>query len=161
MKTILISAAVALAAFSSPALAQVMTPREYVATAGASDLYERQSAQIVLATTMNPAVKSFATMMISAHTQSTAMVKAAAMKSKVMARPPMLMPAQAEMIAQLNAETGIARDAAYIAQQKAAHGQALSVQQAYAAEGTATALRMAAGKIVPVVQEHIAMLMKM
>jgi putative membrane protein len=79
----------------------------------------------------------------------------------VKAAPPMLMPAQAEMIAQLKAETGPARDAAYIAQQRAAHGQALAVQQAYAADGTAPALKAAAGKIVPVVQEHIMMLMKM
>lgn len=161
MKTYLLAAALTASAFASPVMAQVMTPTEYVATAGASDLYERQASQTVLETTSNPAVKSFATMMLSAHAQSTAEVKAAAMKSKVKAAPPMLMPAQAEMIAQLQAETGPARDAAYIAQQKAAHGQALAVQQAYAADGTAPALKMAAGKIVPVVQDHIMMVMKM
>ena len=161
MKTYLLVATFVASAFAAPAMAQVMTPAEYVATAGASDLYERQASQTVLETTTNTAVKSFATMMLSAHAQSTAEVKAAAMKSKVKAAPPMLMPAQAEMIAQLKAETGTARDAAYIAQQKAAHGQALAVQQAYAAEGTAPALKTAAGKIVPVVQDHIMMLMKM
>jgi putative membrane protein len=154
-------AALAASAIAAPAMAQVMPPAEYVATAGASDLYERQASQTVLETTSNPAVKSFATMMLNAHAQSTAEVKAAAAKSKVKAAPPMLMPAQAEMIAQLKAETGPARDAAYIAQQRAAHGQALAVQQAYAADGTAPALKAAAGKIVPVVQEHIMMLMKM
>ena len=161
MKTYLFAATFAASAFAAPAMAQVMTPAEYGATAGASDLHERQASQTVLETTTNPAVKSFATMMLSAHAQSTAEVKAAAMKSQVKAGPPMLMPAQAEMIAQLKAETGMARDAAYIAQQKAAHGQALAVQQAYAADGTAPALKMAAGKIVPVVQDHIMMLMKM
>ena len=148
-------------AVATPAMAQVMTPAEYVAAAGASDLYERESSQTVLATSTDPSVKSFATMMLTAHAQSTAEVKAAAMKSKVKAAPPTLTPAQAEMIAQLKAENGPARDAAYIAQQKAAHGQALSVQQAYAADGTAAPLKAAEGKIVPVVTDHIAMLMKM
>jgi putative membrane protein len=156
----LLAAPIALLA-AVPAMAQVMTPADYVKTAGASDLYERQSAQIVLQTTTNADVRAFADMMLSAHAQSTADVKAAAMKSKVAVTPPMLMPLQAEMIAQLTDETGAARDAAYIAQQKAAHNQALNVQKAYAMEGTAPALKVAAGKIVPVVQSHIAMLMKM
>ena len=87
------SAALAACAFVTPAMAQVMAPAEYVATAGASDLYERQSSQIVLETTANPDVRSFATMMLSAHAQSTAEVKAAAIKSNVRPAPPMLKPA--------------------------------------------------------------------
>ncbi|TZG26535.1 DUF4142 domain-containing protein [Sphingomonas montanisoli] len=138
-----------------------MTPADYVATAGASDLYERTSSQIVLETTSDPKVREFATMMLSAHRDSTADVKAAAAKSKVKAGPPMLTPTQAEMVAQLKAETGAARDATYIAQQKAAHGQALNVQKAYAADGTAMPLKLAAGRIVPVVEHHIMMLMAM
>ena len=146
---------------ASPAAAQVMTPPEYVMTAGASDLYELQSSQIVLETTTDPAVRSFANMMIAHHTKSTADVKAAAMRARVAVPPPMLMPPQAELIAQLQAETGPARDATYIAQQRASHGQALAVQQAYAASGTAAPLKAVAAKIVPVVQSHIAMLMRM
>jgi putative membrane protein len=147
--------------FAAPAIAQVMPAAEYVKTAGASDLYERQSAQVVLQTTTNPAIKSFATMMLGDHGKSTAMVKAAAARSKVRVAPPMLTPTQAEMIAQLRAETGTARDAAYVAQQKAAHGQALAVQQAYAMDGTSLPLKNAAAKIVPVVQHHIMMLKTM
>ena len=159
MKLYMIAAAAALIA--TPALAQVMTPAEYVKTAGASDLYERQSSQVVLQTTADPNVRAFAQMMIMHHTKSTAEVKAAARRARVVVAPPMLMPVQAELIAELRAEQGAARDAAYIAQQKASHNQALAVQQAYAAEGTAPALRRAAAGIVPVVQQHIAMLMKM
>ena len=148
-------------AFAVPAMAQVMPASEYVKTAGASDLFERTSAKVVLETTTNPQVRSFATMMLGDHGKSSAMVKAAAAKSKVRVAPPMLTPTQNEMIAELRAETGTARDATYIAQQKAAHGQALAVQQAYAADGTAAPLRTAASKIVPVVQMHIKMLMAM
>ena len=146
---------------AAPAAAQVMAPAEYVMTAGASDLYERTSSQIVLQSTRDPKVRDFARMMIEHHTKSTADVKAAAMKSRVAAPPPKLMPAQAELIAQLNAEQGPARDAAYIAQQRASHGQALAVQKAYAMEGTAPALRTASAGIVPVVEQHIEMLKSM
>ena len=144
-----------------PAAAQVMRPAEYVATAGASDLYERMSSQMVLQTTADPKVRAFAQMMIDEHGQSTAMVKDAAARSHVPAMPPVLTPAQAEMVAQLQAEQGSARDAAYLAQQKVAHGQALNVQKAYAMEGRAPALRSAAAAIVPVVEKHIDMLKTM
>lgn len=154
-------ALLATALVATPALAQVMPAAEYVKTAGASDLYERQSSQIVLQTTTDPQVRQFAQMMIAHHTRSTADVKAAAARTRVPAPPPVLMPLQSELIAELRAEQGSARDAAYIAQQKASHGQALAVQQAYAAEGINPALRAAAVGIVPVVKSHIAMLMKM
>lgn len=157
----LMMAASAAALFAVPAAAQVMSPSEYVMTAGASDLYERSSSQIVVESTQNPQVREFARMMIAHHTKSTADVTAAARQSKLRPLPPKLMPAQAEMVAQLTAETGAARDAAYIAQQKMAHGQALNVQKAYAMGGTAPALKRAAAGIVPVVESHIAMLMKM
>ena len=158
MKTVTIAMSLLVAA---PAAAQVMTPAEYVRTAGASDLYERQSSQIVLQSTRDSKVRQVAQETIAHHAQTTAQVKAAAARSRVAAPPPALMPAQVELIAQLRAESGPARDATYIAQQKASHNQALDVQKAYAMDGTAPALKAAAGGIVPVVQGHIAMLMSM
>jgi len=115
----------------------------------------------VLQSTTDPKVRSFAQMMIEHHARSTADVKAAAARSRVNAPAPKLNPLQTEMVAQLRAEQGPARDAAYIAQQKAAHGQALNVQKAYAMDGTAPRLKAAAAKIVPVVQSHIEMLKTM
>ena len=73
MKTIIIALATLAAA---PAAAQVMTPADYVKTAGASDLYERQSSQIVLQTTQDPKVRQFAQEMLADHAKSTAQVKA-------------------------------------------------------------------------------------
>ena len=90
MKTFTILAAPLALLSATPALAQAMSPSEYVMTAGASDLYEKTSSQVVLQTTTNPDVKMFAQEMIRDHTQSTAMVKAAAMKSRVKVSPPML-----------------------------------------------------------------------
>ena len=161
MKTYLLAATFAASAFAAPAMAQVMTPAEYVATAGASDLYERTSSQTVLETTQDPKVRAFAQMMITEHAKSTADVKTAAARSRVPAAPPKLTPLQTELVTQLRAEQGPARDAAYVAQQKASHGQALNVQKAYAMEGTAPALKAAAAGIVPVVEKHIELLKTM
>ena len=147
-------------AMSGTAYAQAMTSAEYVAAAGAGDMYEIQSSQTVLQTTQDPKIKSFAQMMIQDHTKSTAKIKAAALTAKVKPKP-MLMPAQTEMIAQLKAETGVARDQAYIAQQKAAHNQALTIHQSYAEGGKNVALKMVATNTVPVVQHHIEMLKTM
>lgn len=141
-----------------PALAQAMTPRQYVSAAGASDLYEREASQLVLASTQNPKLRAFAKTMIAQHTESTTMVKKAAMASGLKVAPPMLMPEQAKMIAQLKAEHGMERDKTYVMQQKMAHEKALAVQKDYAEHGSDKPLRMAAGKIVPVVEHHIAML---
>jgi len=155
MKLLMMSAAVAAAVIAAPAAAQVMTPAEYVMAAGASDLYEITSSQVLLETTQDPKLRAFAQMMITDHTKSTADVKAAAARSRVKATPPKLTPLQQELVTELRAEQGTARDAAYVAQQKASHGQALNVQKAYAMGGTAPALKAAAATIVPVVEHHI------
>jgi len=148
-------------AISAPCYAQALSPTEYVAMAGSGDMYEIQSSQTVLQTTQDPKIRTFAQMMIKHHTKSTADVKAAAAKSRIKPKPPMLMPAHAELLTQLQAETGPARDQTYIAQQKQAHAQALELHKSYAQGGTAPALKMAAAKIVPVVQQHIDMLKTM
>lgn len=146
---------------ASPVAAQVMTPARYVAVAGAGDLYERAASELMLESTTDPKVRAFAQMMVTDHRRSTALLTAAARKARVRAAPPALTPAQREAIAQLRGEMGIARDATYLAQQRAAHGQALAVQQAYAADGTVAALRAVARRTVVVVQHHVAVLRAM
>lgn len=148
------------AVFATPVYAQALTTKDYVAAAAAGDTYEIQSSQAVLQTTQDPKVKSFAQMMITDHTKSTAKLKAAALTAKVKPKP-MLTPAQTEMLAQLKAETGTARDQAYIAQQKTAHNMALTIHQSYASGGKNIALRTVATGVVPVVQHHIEMLKTM
>ena len=141
-----------------PAAAQTMAPTDYVKAAGAGDMYEIQSSKLVLATTRDAKVQSFADMMVKHHTKSTADVKAAAKRDRVAVAPPVLNAEQAGMIAELRAATGPARDTAYVTQQKMAHDKALALHSSYASGGTAPALKATAAKIVPVVQSHIDML---
>ena len=129
---------------------------EYVKMAGASDLFEITEAKLALTRTHNPRVRQIATMMVRDHTKSTAMVKTAA--TKVMGHkppPPMLMPDQRKMVADLRGTRGPDFDRTYLDQQLQSHQQALELQQGYASGGDAPPLRHAAEEIVPVVQHHI------
>jgi len=157
MKRFLPAAALAIL-LATPAVAQQMTPDAYVAAAGASDLYEKTSSQMVLQSTKDPKVRSFAQGMIRDHNKSTAMVKSAASKAGVTPKPPVLTPEQNDMVAQLRTATGTARDRAYLTQQQTAHQKALALHQGYASAGTAAPLKTTAGQIAPVVQHHIDML---
>lgn len=133
------------------------TPAQYVKMAGASDLYERQSSQLMLTST-NPKVRSFAQTMIKHHMKSTADVTAAAARSGLRPGKPMLNAEQAGMVAKLRAARGADRDQLYLEQQKMAHEKALALNSGYASDGTAAPLKAAAAKIAPVVQSHIDML---
>ncbi|MDP1028322.1 DUF4142 domain-containing protein [Sphingomonas sp. KR1UV-12] len=148
-------AIVAAVVVAGPAAAQPMAAKTYVAKAGASDLYERQSSQLVLATTQNAGLRDFANQMIADHTKSTADVKAAAKQAGIMVPPPKLEPMQARNIAALRAAKGEARDRLYVQQQKTAHQMALQLHQSYSANGTSAPLKAVATSIVPVVQGHL------
>lgn len=151
-------AAAALTLPATPLFAQAMTPATYVMKAGAGDTYEKDSSRLLLTSSKNPKLRRYATMMIGDHTKSTAEVKAAAMKSRLTPRPPMLDATGRANMAALRKVSGTARDTLYIDQQKTSHQAALELQQGYAADGTAAPLKMTAAKIVPVVQHHIEML---
>lgn len=144
---------------AAPALAQ--TPATYVAKAGASDLYERTSSQLVLQSTKDAKIRDFATMMIRDHQKSTADVKRAAAASRIAVPAPKLEPAQAQMIAELRRATGTQRDRLYVTQQRTAHQQALALHGGYARSGTAAPLKTVAAATAPVVQHHIEMLQGM
>lgn len=153
MKNFIVIASVLIAA---PVLAAPTTHApDFVKMAGAGDLYEKTSSQMVLKTAKNPKVREFATMMISDHNKSTAEVKAAAKSDKVMAGPPKLMPEQEKMIADLKAATPADREKVYVTQQVMAHQQALDLHQTFAQSGDKPALKQAAAGIVPVVQQHL------
>jgi putative membrane protein len=149
----------ALALIATPAIvmAAPMSNSAYVMKAGASDMFEIQSAQLMM-DSQNPQIHDFAAMMVQDHTQSTADVKAAAAEAQVTVAPPKLMPKQTRDIAALQKASGPARDALYITQQKMAHQEALTLHQGYATDGKAAPLKAVAAKVVPVVQHHIEML---
>jgi len=160
-KSLLALSAASVLALSGPALAQAAGASDYVAKAGASDLYEMQSSQLVLQTTQDPKIKTYANRMIKDHTKSTAMVKAAATKAGMTPPEPMLDADGQQMMSQLQATQGTERDKLYMQQQMMSHEKALGLQQDYASNGDSKPLKSAAAKIVPVVKSHEAMMKSM
>ncbi|SFR86976.1 DUF4142 domain-containing protein [Sphingomonas jatrophae] len=155
MKMLLTAAA--MAALPAIAIAQPVEPKAFLMKAGASDKYEIESSKLVMSS-KDPKIKSFAQGMIRDHTKSTADVKAAAAKAKMVAPPPMLDAKGQTNVAALKAASGAARDRLYVQQQKVSHQEALALHQANASSSPAPSLKAASAKIVPVVQHHIQML---
>lgn len=160
MSKLMFGAAAAAFMMAVPAVAQMTpgTPTQYVQEAGASDKFEIDEAKLMLQSTQNPQIRQFAEKMIHDHTQSTDMVKNAAMKAGMHPAAPQLTTAQQTQYRALKLATGTTRDKLYIDQQLPAHQQALALQRYYASNGSSAPLKQAAAKIVPVVQNHIDML---
>lgn len=128
---------------------------EFVKMAGASDLYEKTSSKLVLETTKDPAIRSYANMMIADHGKTTAQVAAAAKSEGMKPAAPKLMPKHDKMIAELRAAKGVARDQLYVRQQVMAHEEALALHTAYSQGGDRSALKQVAAGAVPIVQAHL------
>lgn len=133
----------------------------YLAKAGAGDLFEIESSRAVIAKSPDKAVRDFAQMMIEAHTQSTAKLKAAATAAGLTVAPPALDPAQQAQLDSIKSADGAGAVTAYLAAQREAHDAALALHRAYADGGDTAQLKTAAGEIVTVVQHHIDMLAKL
>ena len=127
----------------------------FIAAAGASDMFEIQSAKLALANSKSDDIHKFANMMIADHTKTTDAVKAAAKKAGLSPAPPQLTADQQQMLDQLKPLKGDDFDKAYLAQQMPAHQQALTLVQNYAQNGDTPALVDAAKSAVPIVQKHI------
>ena len=145
---------------SNMAAAPAVTTPEYLAAAGAGDLFEIESSKAALGSTKNAAIKSFAQMMVDNHTQSTAKVKAAAQQASLTVPAPKLTPAQQTMLDEIKAASGTARDTVYLRHQATAHQEALALHKGYASSGDTPSLKTAAGEIAPVVEKHIGELSK-
>ncbi len=141
--------------------AQAVSTADYVAQAGAGDLWEIESSKALLAKSKDAKVRAFADMMIDNHGKSTAKVKAAAASAGVEAPAPKLAPDQEKMLADIKAADAAGIDKIYLDHQKTAHGAALALHQGYAASGEAVQLKQAAAEIVPVVEAHRAELGKL
>lgn len=153
--------AAALILFGSAASAETVSPSQFVAKAGASDRSEIDSARL-MEMSSNPAIKAFATQMITGHAQSSKMVTAAARADHLAPKKPSLTLGQRPGLIALKAvPAGKTRDDLYIKQQKAAHADALTLMQGYASDGTARHLKMISSKIAPMVEKHQLMLAAM
>lgn len=133
------------------------TASTFLIFAGAGDLYEIQSSQMVLETTQNSDIRRFAQMMKDHHTKTTADASAAAMRAGLVPPTPMLDAPKAAMLASLGAFQGAERDHLYLSQQMMAHKEALGLMKTYADTGETPELKAAAQATIPIIQSHLTM----
>lgn len=143
------------------AMSADMTPENrtaYVELAASSDMYEIQSSQMASSRAQNPALRNFAQMMITDHTNTSQQMMAAAQAAGLPPMTPRLLPMHADMLARLQDMDGAGFDREYARQQLMAHEQALALHGNYAARGDTPALRVVAGAAVPVIRRHLEMI---
>ena len=150
---------VASADMNGTAAAPMLTNGQAFANAAASsDAFEIASSKLALTSATSPAIKKFAREMISAHTDSTAKLKAAASSATPAIVPdPALTDDQQTKLAALKAATGKSFDGAYIVAQKDAHKMTLDVLRSYSTNGDVASLKVFATGLVPIVAAHLNM----
>lgn len=127
-------------------------------TAAASDAFEIATSQLALTASQNAKIKKFAEQMVTAHTESTGKLKAAAAGlSPAIAPDPTLTPEQQGKLDMLRAKTGKDFDDAYADIQEDAHEKALAALKDYAATGAVPAFKSFASEMVPKVTAHLNM----
>lgn len=131
---------------------------QFLALAGAGDLYEMESSRLVLETTSDPDVRRFAQMMIEHHAKTSQDAAKAARTAGLEPAPPMLDAPKAAMIAALEGYDGVERDRLYLTQQHTAHKEALGLQKTYAESGDTPQLRAAARTTASIIETHLAQL---
>lgn len=130
----------------------------FLEQAASANEFEIESSQLALQASQNAAVRNFANVLISDHTQLGQQVGAAAASARLRPPPPTLLPAQQAALDQLRAAgSGTAFDMAYQQSQISAHQQAITLMQNYATSGDVPVLRTTAGQSIPMMQRHLAM----
>jgi putative membrane protein len=143
----------AVGATSAATMGQVSTDA-FVTNAAISDMYEIQAGQIAQKKGQSAGVKDFGKMMVTDHTAlSNEMKPLVTAAGKTL--PTGLDERRKGMIDNLNAAPAGDFDKTYLAQQEAAHNEALTLMKGYADNGDDAGLKAAAGKAVPKVQAHL------
>lgn len=143
----------AVGAVSAATVGQMSTDA-FVTNAAISDMYEVQAGQIAQKKGQSQAVKDLGKMLVTEH---TAMMNG--MKPLVTAAgktaPTGLDERRKGMIDNLNAAPAADFDKVFLAQQEAAHNEALTLMQGYADNGDDAGLKGGAAKGVPKIQAHL------
>lgn len=128
---------------------------DYIAEAARSDMYEIRSSELAVRKARSPAVNQFAQQMIRDHNDTSAKLKKTLADARISVAPPSQLDARRQaMLDALSGQSGAAFDKAYIAQQTAAHQEALALHGGYAAGGENAALKALASATAPRIQHH-------
>ena len=144
----------AVGATSATAAAATNSTDAFVTGLVTSGMYEIKAGEIAEKKAKDPAVKTFAKMMVADH---TAMSKEADPTIKASGKP---VPTELDerrkgLIDNLNAASPADFDGVYLSQQEAAHDEALTLLKGYADGGDDAGLKTVATGAIPKVQAHL------
>lgn len=142
------------AAVNSPQTIKVATEFAQKATIG--NMFEVESSKIALDESANERIKKFAQMMVEHHSKIDQDMRAIIDSSSVDKAnlPSALDKKHAAKIEKLKTTKGAEFDNLYVAEQKAAHDEAVVLYRNYAANGKDRALQNYAAKTLPMIEEH-------
>lgn len=126
----------------------------YLQMAASGDQFEIQSSQLALQKTQEPALRSFAQMLIDDHTSLSSTLANAARTAGLTAPAPVLSAKHSQMLDALRA-AGADFDTTYRQQQVLAHAEAAGLHRSYATSGDVAVLRTAAAATLPIVERHL------
>ena len=138
-----------------PPVAVGIPAATYLPGAASGDIFEIRSSQLALQRACDPAVRSFAQMLIADHTRMSGQLLSTARSAGLPEPPPVLAPHHQQMLDRLNMASAANFDAAYRTEQIAAHEEALTLHRSYADDGDHPALRGVAAQAVPIIEAHL------
>ncbi|MES2253959.1 MAG: DUF4142 domain-containing protein [Pseudomonadota bacterium] len=137
------------------------TTKGFVTAAATSDMYEVEAGKIAAERASNPALKDFASQMVTAHTKTTDKLKSIVASNNIAVTPPVHLDARRQgMIDNLRGAKAADFDKRYVEQQEAAHEEARILMRGYAKDGDNASVKKFAADTLPAVQHHLAMIEK-
>lgn len=131
--------------------------QSFVNKAAASDRFEIETSKLVAGSAASSAVMAYAQDMITAHTASSAKLKATLAKdASAIVIDDQLSPSQQAALDDMKMKKGYIFDAAYVAAQVHGHDETLTELKNYAASGDNAALKAFAQGLIPTVEQHLA-----
>ncbi|MDP9164343.1 MAG: DUF4142 domain-containing protein [Pseudomonadota bacterium] len=141
---------------NATATAAAMPAQGFTDTVAGSDMFEIQSGKLAETMGSTPAIKDFGKMLVTDHTKSSDMLKAAAKKTSPVVALPMILPADLKAkLDALKAAKGADFDKLFVTQQTDGHKAALDALKAYSAGGDQPSLKAFATTVIPTVQGHL------
>jgi len=148
-----LTAAVLAAALPTLALAATSTP-DFVSKATISNLYEIETSKLALQNATRDDVKTFAQRMIDDHSKAAVDMKAALSGASAQNAPQALDDTHKAALDALGKTTGASFDSGYIAEQKTAHDDAVTLFTDYSKGGDDPKLKDFAAKTLPTLVAH-------
>ena len=128
----------------------------YVTNAAIADMYEVAAARVALERSKNADVKKAAQMILDDHTRSSNELKAAVASAGTDVTIPTEMDERRKgMVDNLRQAPADGFDQVWLAQQTAAHQEALTLHRGFADNGDNAALKAHAAKTAPVIEKHL------